>query len=374
MNFNWRRFAPVLLALFLPLRSQAVQFHCGGIGPQPMNDISATLKYKVTSVNAGGGVKEFLYREDSNSIVFRNSQNDIYGLGFDGNSYSQATQFGSSKLPISQVLDPLQRYVLTASKGWILDTKDNGGWHQYLNLNNVKPLFWDAPIAGLLRSRLYSVVTTTDNSGLQHFQFYSYREGDDSAVPICKLDSVASEPITLAHGASDPYAFFYSQSVTDSGERKVVILPYNLLTCVMGAGTEYGNLRGPVVDVYRYDALDSNAVIVDNPAQNLMWGTPKGCGYYDIGSSQVIVPNDSEPVMGTFTASAGLNLFFLNTAQRASILAGFPITSLKDGDLWLSNSGDRIFLAPLFEGEHYKWLLDMEVSSSGGTFNSPSTN
>lgn len=329
---------------------------CGGIGPVPFSDISSTLKYQVETIDAVAGVKEFLYEDNSNAVVYRNVNNEIRGVKADSaGNFSQAEFFSTSVFPISTLVDPNEEFILTAGKGWLLDTASEN-WVQF-NQSTIplQHLFWD-------RDRIYSVAVSPQSNGDKRFDFYSYAVGSQDSRRTCSVMSTSDNPMTLGHGHTYPDVFFFRE-VSDGESRQVEIFPVNVTTCITDAPIVYSNVRGPVKDVYRFDSIDSTGVTVDNPDQNLLWANSKGCAYYDIKGLTPIIPNYSQPVVATFSADAGVNVYFMDNAKKASVLAGFPINELKDGDLWLSDSGRKLFMSPLFGGERYRWLVDLKLAS-----------
>ncbi len=335
---------------------QARQLRCGGVGPNPFNDISGILKYNVETVDAVGGVKEFLYQESSNALIYRNANREIRGVRSDSaGNFSQAQFFSTSIYPMSRVVDPKERFVLTEGQGWLLDT-NSSDWFEFNPNAGMQHLFWN-------RNKLFSYQFVPAASGDQRWDFYSYRVGDNGSKYQCSIQSTAKVPLTMAHGHTYPLVFFFNEVNAPGSDRQVVIYPFDITNCTAQTPVAYSNVRGPVKDVYRFDSIDSTAVVVDNKDQNLLWATPKGCGYYDIKGLTPIVPNYNQPAIATFSQQDGVTLFFLNTEKRATVLKGFPINDLKEGDLWLSDSGRKLFMSPLFDGERSRWLLDLKLAS-----------
>ncbi len=350
----------LVLAIFALLcqTGEASRSHCGGIGPTPLTDISSTLKYHVQTLDAVAGVKEFLYQETSNSVIYRNTNDEIRGLAFSQSTgdYASTTLLSTSVYPLSRVVDPTETFVLTDGYGWMLNEKDQT-WAEFSTLTNLQELYWSG-------DTIYSLATNLQTNGNTEYDFYSYEVGGDYQRKLCSVTSTASAPYTLAEGHEYPYVFFYRDQIISGSDREALVYAYDLSSCTMGSPTQYSNIKGPVKSVYRFDSIDSTAVVFDSPTENLLWDGAGGCQFYEIDNESPIVPNFNQPVVATFTAGQGVTVYFLTTQNKATFLKGLPVNELNQGDLWLTDSGRKLFLAPLFNGERYHWLLNLNLAAN----------
>jgi hypothetical protein len=333
--------------------SNATEFHCGGDGPKPFDDITGSLHFQVNAVNTNSGVDEFLYFQNRDSLIYRNGANQILNLSSDGTTYDTSSYLNTSEIALDRIMDPSERYVLTAGVGWILDTQT----HNWTNFMDGSPqhLFWN-------NETLYSMTQGAIDSATVNYQIFSYTAGDSAAAQACSFNIASPSGITygLSRGHEYPYVYFYTSEQLSTGY-VLHNYRYNIEKCAMeDEQTSFSGIKGAILAVDRFQPSGSVAVTVDDPHENLLWWTSQSCGYYDISQLTPMVPDHHQPIVATWSKDQGVKFLFLDLQKEASLLSGFPIKQVTERDIWISPNQQHVFLSPLFEGESYRWLMGIK--------------
>lgn len=323
---------------------------CGGEGPKPFIDITGQFKYKAKVLDAHGGVSEFLLWERKNQVVYRNRFGEVRAahLAEENSSHPLLTK---SFQPISPTVDENERRILGDEEGWLFRLEE----HSWKKFNGVRPLnhvFWN-------RGTLYSVSTQPGYSK-NRFEIFRFRDRTQNNALVCSFTGDAGEKVLLAEGHTFPKVFFYSTSALINGRQDLRVYSMDVRTCRVDS-TLYENVLGPVENVYRFEARNALMVEVNHPRENLLWADETGCRYFDVDNLQPVVLNYDRPTIATWSPLSGLNLFYLDKTQKASLVSTLPIEALRPRDLRLSRNGSTLFMAPLFAGETNRWLLEVKV-------------
>lgn len=347
------RFVLVFLVGFSLSSLAAPDFsrRCGGDGPQPFLDLTgAAPKTKVVPVK--GSIKEFLYWEHRDSLVYRNERNEVLSYSFGSH---HTAYFGGSQAALSPVIDAKESMLLLQGVNWLFTT--DGWWRNYYSsADRPQHLFWDGKLLYDLDDQQFGPKYP------QQLNIHRYRVGFSSARPLCQWKAPVGKVFKLAEGSEFPNLTLYTVEKSAQGN-KVTLYEMDVRTCTVKNGFAYSDLfDGDILAVHRFVKLNSYAIHVDHPTKNLMWDYGTGCHYYDIGKGPALVPNHSRPIVATWDASDGLKVMNLKMRSRGEYFAGSKFKSLARRDVWLQDRGDELFFAPVLEQDGSKMVLELDAS------------
>jgi hypothetical protein len=334
----------VLISLVLVCSLNAEPTRCGGGGPHSFNDISVSVENHLDWIDAAGSVKEFTPLEKRNSLIFRNQENKVGGI-FLGNP--RPYLFGHSDFPISRVVDSAEQAILTIGPGDLFNPwSPTPRWIQYTN-EQVIPLFWH-------RDKLFAMSARTPTKDNPEYNFFTHRPYQSTNAKFCSFKVDPALNFRLASGSEYPFVFFYSTHPTRTGNF-LALVKFNVNECKVASTSTFNDpFPGEITGVYRFEPLDSIAVKVNNEKENLMWRTPNGCQYFDIGNLPPIVLNPSQPVIATWSKQTGFTLFNLSTSQKVRILDTLPITAMGTEQAWMNHQGTQLYVAPVFDRKPFR--------------------
>ncbi len=354
----------VLGAFFAVLAIGDPAKRCGGSeGPKPFNDITASFKSEATLVSTNGQVEEFFVWNRRRLAIFRNDANEVDAIH---TKTKQQFHITTSSKAIAKVRDGQERFFAVEQEPWVFDT-EKGRWYRFGGVpENVDHVFFDHGPLG--KPRLYSLATVFETSGEQEFKLFRYRIGDTNAKRICPgLKFSAGKGYHVGNGHSYPDIVLY-RSIDLGGAYELTLYTLNARSCaVTNLGTYIFLIPGKVQAVHYFAPLKSVMVKVDHPTRNLLWDQDKsGCRFYDIGQDrQALVLGYDQPVIATFREKDGLNLVYLNNwpdakAKVASILKDMPMQEIRGSDIYLTEGGTKLYVAPKF-ADKTRFLLDVTI-------------
>ncbi len=338
----------VLFFLFCGQASASPASRCGGDGPQPFTDISVGIP-KTKTIPINGEVNDFVYWENRDSVVYRNTRGQIYSRGL-ANGWE--IHYGSSGVALSPVVNATEEAIL-------LDKTTNyyefGYWHSfYMQAVAPKHLFWEGKYLFMLET----VAGTSQYS--QQLQSHRYRDGLGSARYLCRYLVPVGEKYLQAEGASYPVVPFYKVRPTPQGN-ELSIYEMDVRNCNVSLYGTYKDLfEGKILSVHRYGNLKSYAVQTDHPTKNLMWDYGTGCEFFSIGQGQMLFPSHDRAVVGAWVPGTGLELMNLTSKHRAVYFSGASPKTVRPRDLVLAKSRGKALFSP--DGEKTgRQLFEIDV-------------
>ncbi len=325
----------------------ATNLRCGGDGPQPFFDLSDEPTARPIAL--GGAIEEFQYWERQDTIVYRNDRHQIRARKIN----STTDQYlGTSQVPLSPLVDPDEQNLLLDG---ISSVFNNNFWYSfYLPVGRPKHLFWDLNYLYMLNA----IPATGPYS--QELQIHRYRLGLKHTRHLCHYYVPVGEEYALAEGASFPIVPFYRVRKGLAG-KELSILEMDARTCNV---TEYGTYKesfdSKILSVHRFADLRSYAVHMDHPTKNLFWDYGTGCQYYNVGTSPLLVPSHSRPIVGTWGAT-GLELMNLTSRNRGNYFPPAKGTTLRPRDVVMGARNDRLLIAPDTNKTNGKQLYELDV-------------
>jgi hypothetical protein len=257
--------------------------------------------------------------------------------------------------PISHVVDEEERYLVSEDGTEVFD-RVTAHWTQFdMPVEPVEPLFWQN--GSLYLSHSHRI------EGDPEVEIYRYRMGEDSAQYVCHFRALDWE-FGVAHGHHFPYIYLYQATDSPLGPM-LSIYSVDVRDCGIRAKFDFKEpIDGPVLDVWRFERLNSIAVQVDHPTKSFLWESPRFCRYFDLQRATPLVPSYDLPYVATWTKKDGISLFNLATQKKGRLLQGMPFEPLSQDDVRLARRGDRLFLSPTVEGEEERSLLELTLSKS----------
>lgn len=349
----------VVLSIVTSFAAASVRCGAGGEGPKPFNDITKNLDFKIRAIDTPGTIDQFLIWEKKQALVYRDTAGEIKGL-YLRPQVGKPKEFPINKIaqPLSRVVDAQERFLTSlGDRIWTLDTFGSI-WMAAVEKKDVQPLFW-ANRNG--QDVLISQAHRTNESGEEVYEFYASKSGEFQKYPHCSFVQPKPYPFTPARGAMAPNVYFYSTEMID-GRRFLNIHSFNTLNCKFEKGLVFEGVRYPVKEVMWFQNLSAFAAKLDHAEENLLWWSPKGCNYFNVGRNETFVPNFQQPVMVTWSQTQTLNVIYPDTAQVVRTLENLPITSLNENDLWLTADAKKLYMRTMLEAESNRWLLEMDLS------------
>jgi hypothetical protein len=334
-------------------------FALGGGGPTPFNYIE-NFPLDVQVLSTQGGVKDFVYLDLKSTVLYRNEYDQLHAVDLShGYDYYMSRAAG----PLSEIIDASERFVtsIAGDNSYVLDTGSYPAqWEPLFSGVQLQPAFWKG-------STFYGV--SLGMSDPQHYQLNIYEndlKSNGGGTQLCNIQFDATMNSQLASGHAYPYIYFYSTQETSQGT-VLYMSKVNVQKSLFHDACEVTQdllwaqaLPGPVQQVDRFPALNSASIKFDFDAYNLLWVTPNGPIWYDIGNEKMpIILNHGVSTIATWNQDDGLTFVFLNDAVAGNTMAGFPIASVGANDLQLSSDGTTAIFTPQFEDETSRWMLQL---------------
>jgi len=321
----------------------------GGEGPHPLVDISDQFPSYANILEPHSGVEDFTYLESRSELVFRTTSGSLISRPEIGPS----KVLGCSSVPISPVVEEEKMYFSAKGRPFISGVRPFQ-WREYQvpSTRGLTHLFWEG-------GYLYSLDRSTSSTGQSHI--YKYRPFEGHAKTICDISG-----LTPAEGHAFPHVYYYALRPRVAGPY-LNVYTVDVRSCTIVHELEFAEpLVGKVLSVHRFEGLQAAAVEVDHPTQNLLWfQTDQGCGYYNLNNQKGIsdarlrVMNYKSPWMATFSPSQGLSLVNFALQNRARIPSLIRAKDVQN--IYLTDTGERIFLNPLFESSSFRSLLEIKL-------------
>jgi len=351
----------MVTALLQLTLAEATPTRCaGGDGPKPLADISNLFHLKVKALDTPSTLQEFLIWEKRNLLVYRDVSGDVKGLPLHPHPHVAPHEMLMTKVsqPLSRLVDPAERYLVsTGDRIWVYDTWGYG-WSNAVQKKNVEPLYWAKDRKKKVQVLVSHSVETGIN-GAEIHQFFVNTPGETAIAPRCSIQ-LKDNGWKAARGAMDPYFYFYSVTKVDD-RWQVILQPFNVLSCRLEKGTIYGGIRYPVQEVLYFGALGAIAVKVDHPTESLLWWSPQGCGYFDVGGVSPLVPNFSLPILMSWKAGSSLQIIYPEKSEKVEVLKGLPLQKVSEKDLWISKDATKLFISTNIENEKDRWTMEMNL-------------
>jgi hypothetical protein len=327
----------------------------GGDGPTPFTQLDG-FQNSVRIVPTNNGLRDFVFWENRNTVVYRNLYGQVWGVGL---NRFESYFFSKRSAPLLDIADPFERFITASADEniYMLDAQGNPPqWYDLYQQNEGQPAFWNV-------DTLYTVSLTRINRKRQSFQVFDYQLNRGAEAKCPPVDLVSNNPVFLASGHAYPYIYFYMVHSTDLGQ-ELYVSKFNVNTCQPEPDLIWGTtFSSEIQEVHRFPAIDSVAVKLNDPKRNLFWSGPSGSLFYNIANVSPVVLNFStNPTIATWDGNSGLTLHFLNYATQASLMAGYPFTSVRSQDLKMSTDGSRLIFSPQLENGT-RLLMEIEIGS-----------
>lgn len=339
----------ILLLLISTARlSFAGNFRClGSDGGTPFSNVTSDVSAKQTILKSNGLVRDFVYHEKLNQIVYRNVRNQVRVLHLE-NLHDHLLAYLDGKM--SRVSEDDLGRILPANFTYYLDTTKGSVWHKYGRPNKV---------AGHLfieKGDIFSLETfwqensTLLKNGNYYFRFFTY-ESEKPWRRQCYIPGNVGTDLKLAKGNLYPYIHFYA---IKKGllEDKVVVyrMAINQVgwdrPCPIEEVTQYpySNL-GPIKAFYHFniDSVDAYAFHLADPKRNLFWDKPGECAYYNFNGKVPVFISPKHGVFASWKNGKELALHNLKYKTEVTLFKNLNQTEISGENLSLSDDGKTLF-------------------------------
>ena len=346
-RFAKTAFAAILL-LNLPLTARAIDARCGGDGPKPFLE-SPSGEFP-TTIPTRASVEQFNYLEKTDSVVYRDERNGLRIANAAGDFST-----GHTAPPLDRVTDPMERVLLAQGVGHLFDlAQPKYGWVEFYG-ETMHHIFWQ-------HDNLYSVASHRGLLGRKFIDVYQLPRNSYKAKATCTFQVGLNETLYLAQGHNYPNIYFYEVDQRDS-RHFLRFITYDVEQCAFKPELSFKEaFTSPIQAVYHFDNLNSTAVKVDHPTENLFWQTGPDCRYFNIGNQQPIFPDSKRPYLFTW-ANSKLMLYSLNGQRKTELLSNFPmpIENIRTRDIWLNSQGTELLVAAKIQGQTQRKILKLKV-------------
>ena len=333
----------VLISLLPTSPLLASEIRClGGDGGTPFANITKDIKLKQTIIPSKDWVKDFVYQEQTEQLIYRNLNNQLRSF----NIVTGRDRFlNYADKTISRLIDDQSSRILSSSATYFLNTSsENPNWHYFAGPSEVKQhLFWH-------QKTIYSLQTIESNKGKYDFVFLKYSERDHQQL-YCHQSKNIGKIKGLAPENTFPFLYFYA---TKNGllENKVIVYRMNVdaigygSTCPMEQITEYPESKlGPIKAFYSFHNknFDAFAFHLDHPEKTLFWDKPGECAFYNFKGKTPVFISSKQPIFASWENGKGLTLHNLQEQTEVTFFKAIKINNFTTENIWMSDNGQKFF-------------------------------
>lgn len=367
MNTKLVIFGLVLITLNLEV-SRADQFRClGSDGGTPFTNISQDVTSSQKIIQTQGLVKDYVYHQGLEQIVYRNERNQIRTFNL-RDSRDHFISYSNAKF--SRVVQNDLGRILTSNSTYYLDTAVEPFWYSYGYPNRVvEHLFADKEDIYSLEGVWQEDAALGINNAYQ-FSFLTYESGR-LWRRSCRTPGKIGINLKLAKGNQFPFVYF---TVVKKGLLEDKVMVYRMSLKQVGAGgvcplqemTTYPFANvGSVKNFYYFniDGVDAYAFHLDDPKRNLFWDKPGECAYYNFNGRTPIYISPKYPVFASWQNGKGLSLHNLKTRTETSFFNKMTQNQLSTENLWLAEDGKTLYssLTPSKAKEQGRLIVSTKI-------------
>ena len=324
---------------------------CGSEGPHPF--MALTENPPVKQISSIGGVEEFIYWENSNTIMYRNERDELRGVN---RITDQDTLYATTSFEVSRVTDPQERYVLSHEDNWIFDTNNQSAWQEFrTDAPHLFHEFWN-------NGKLFSIDIDPLMFGGQNLGVYrlDLDDPDFESKRVCNATIPFNSGFRLAEGSQHPYLFLYRVKFFLFSEW-VEFYRLDVTNCRLTQMGSTENIPGRVKRVVRFDSINATAVQFDHPKMSLRWQQGAQCRYHTLDNKELMIPSYRFPVMVQWNPKVGIEV--TNLAQQRKVgIQRADISDIDTRDLWIPIRGKELLISPVNQNNQ-RHLLHVDLSN-----------
>ncbi len=319
----------------------------GNDGGTPFYNISQDVSSKQIIVSSKGLIRDFVYHEKLDQIVYRNIENEVRTLNLK-NSNDHFISYTGKKF--SRVIEEDLGRILKVDTTHYLDTAIDPVWYQYGQPNRVmEHLFSEKGDIFSLES-FWQDKGNLLSSGKYHFSFLTH-ESNTLWRRQCVASANIGANLKIAKGNLFPFIYFY---VIKKGLVESKVIVYRMaVNQVKGNGNcpieevtqyDYSNL-GPIKAFYYFNVDNRNAFAfhLSDPNRNLFWDKPGECAYYNFKGKTPIFISPKHPVFATWKNGEGLSLHNLKDKTELRFFGNMSQSQFGTENLWIANEGKTFY-------------------------------
>lgn len=343
----------VAVVVFAVLMSKTVcadSLRClGSDGGTPFSNITADISTKQTVVKSSGLIRDFVYHESLNQIVYQNVRHQLRVLHLD----SLCDHFlNHMRGKLSRIVEDAKGRVLSAYSTHYLDTRESLTWRGYSYGSKVtQQLFSENGNIFSVESILNQKVGLL-KSNKYLFTFATLEQGQPGRR-ICHIPPGFGSNLTLAQGNLFPYIHFYTMK---KGVVEDKIMVYRMAVNRVGSGgacpveevTQYPAAQLGTIKAFYYlnlDSVDAYAFHLADPKRNLFLDKPGECAYYNFNGRTPIFISPKQGVFGSWKNGEGLGLHNLKEKTEVRLFQKVSQPQFGAENLWLSEDGKTLYSA-----------------------------
>jgi len=304
-----------------------------------------------------GNVKEFLIWETKNTIIYRTDKNEVIGRDL---VYPTSTNYGHMGGSLLRIMDPNERRVLDRQNR-VYDTVHGESSAIDASCAYSQPIDWRG-------DSIYSATTSYDTRK-RIFTFSKYDLQSKQSSTICSLSTREEDNYQLASGHKVPQVVLYSTQNLALGTF-VSLAKVDLNQCKITSVYSYAQnpMKGRIRKVTYSQEADTAQIEFEGPNGNQILLDQGGlCSVIDSENQNIVSVNQNPYFPAWLTWNHAANPTLIMSVQQQiyslKILEGFPIESLLESDIWMTQSIDSLFLSPKLVGRNRKWVYQIPISN-----------
>lgn len=337
----------LVTSVLVSLTAHAAELRCAGSdGGTPFVNITQDVKARQSLIPTHGMIKDFLFQEKQNQLVYRNLNNQLRSRPLDKNGKNdKLLNYANAKL--SRVVDENSSKVLSAQATYYLDASVPGdSWYYYAGPSQViRHLFWN-------QDTIYSLENSWSGYGRHYFQFLSHNSRG-SLRHYCYTQLGLGKNLGIAQQSNFPYIYFHTFKPGLLGNKFVVYrIAVNRVgydhPCPVEEVTSYSESQiGSIKAFYQLniDGVDALAFHLADPKRTLFWDKPGECAYYNLKGRTPIFLSSKQPIFASWANGQGLTLHNLKDQTEVSFFKKISVPSFGRENIWLSDDGRKVFTA-----------------------------
>lgn len=326
----------------------------GGDGPGPLVDISLQLPQKAMRIDTLGGVNDYLYWKKNNSIVYRNTFDELYEVNIE----TKVNRFiAETRHPLSRFVDPNEETVYSRRQNlWIDSRTTNPTWEHIEWNGNLEHLFLVKEHILKPNRTLYSLTNRVTRE-LQTLELSKHflRPGHKDEFQ-CHLNVKNHLPFYVGKGHQFPRVLLYNYSAKNSDtylslyEMQASNQVFGPSQCSIRKFGQFDGIPGEVTSVVQSPSQKS--FIVSSKLRNketyyvTFLGSNRNRMVCNFGSLQTIVSNSYTGTIAAWNTTEGLVIFKPSTFEYAHVLPSLTShSSLSEEHIWIDEENEKLFMA-----------------------------
>ena len=343
-----------LLTCQLLAHSNGLRCLGGGEGGVPFILKPNPLQIDWRPLTTHYSVRDFVIHDFNCTLIYGSDNRSYRSLNlFD---HSDVFTFEGSDTPISKVLDPTGRYLISepsSTQLWWFDR--NTHLHSSLNIpgpnRETSHLFWD-------QSNLYTALIDGRNSANTVVSIVRNDLQNNTSVPVCEFNVKGSWGVPgVVRGTAFPKASFYFTTGNIGRVSVLRLLEIDVRSCETHFLENGPEVNSPIRAVYEFSGFEGHVVLFAPPQNNIFWWNDTGCKYINTQDHELVAPSTQLPMLLGLSKEKTLALFDLNKMTQLPIGRGLKPLRIEEHSVGLSRN--NLWVSSQFNGEGNQSLIEI---------------